>query len=175
MSRQFPALLSLPTTDSGPWRFEVCKRVFIRPFCRGSLAVTVATSFTACGHVGSPAPWGPTYPVDARASSISRSEIDVLMRDYRSAYELIRKARPGLLVSHEVRLPYPTREGAPMDPSGMKVFVNDVYAGGIDALTTIPSRSIVFVQRLSPSDATTRYGSGMTAGVIAITTSADRR
>lgn len=137
----------------------------------------ILLSVLACACASTPRA-GSSRPVLSRtptitsgsADALTRQEIDSLMPQYPSAYEMIHRARPNMLVSRDVRLPYPTREGLVSEPTGIKVFVDAVYVGGIDMLRRIPSRSVLFIQHLSPTDATTRYGSGMVAGAIVITT-----
>jgi hypothetical protein len=121
-----------------------------------ALTVTVIATLLGCAH-GAARSTG--MQVASGASTISRSEIDSLMVQYPNAFDLIRSARPAMLVSRDIRLPYPVREGVQSDPSGVKVFVDEVYAGGIEMLRRLPSRSIIFVQHLSPSDATKRTDS----------------
>ena len=105
-----------------------------------------------------------------RASEITRSELDSVRGRYRNVYELIHAVRPGMLNSRDFRPQVSSPSAARGEPRGVKVFVDDIHVGGIDVLTTIPVRSIAFIVWMSPSDATTRYGSGMTGGVISITT-----
>jgi hypothetical protein len=109
-----------------------------------------------------------------RVNAILMPELDSLRARYRNPYELIRAVRPGMLISRDFRPPVSRPDATRSEPIGVKVFVDDVYLGGIETLTTIPLRSIVFIQRMTPADATIRYGSGMTGGVIAITTLATR-
>lgn len=140
-----------------------------------TIVVVMLVALSAgCAHSSSRVPRQRGFDRGGSASTITRPQIDSLMMLYANAYDLIHIARPNMLVSRDVRLPLPIREGAQADPSGVKVFLDDVYIGGIEMLRRVPSRSIILVQHLSPSDATTRYGSGMVAGVIAITTGAAR-
>ena len=137
------------------------------------LVGTVAVSMLGCTHGTTPVA-KPGVASAGRASEIARPELDSLRSRYRNVYDLIRAVRPGMLISRELRAVTPSRDAPRSEPSGVKVFVDDVYVGGVDVLAAIPIRSIVFVHRMTATDATTRYGSGMTGGVIAITTAATR-
>jgi hypothetical protein len=154
-------------------RREVGLRSFTWLRHNGATALLLMTAIASCTHNSRRSPSRQAGPV-SDASVIRRAEIDSLTAQYQNAYDLIRMARPNMLTSRDIRFPYPVREGVVSDPSGVKVFMDDVHLGGIDMLRRIPSRSIIFIQRLSPSDATTRFGSGMVAGVIAITTGTTR-
>ena len=123
----------------------------------------------ACAHGSGRSP-NRSPDAGGSASIITRAQIDSLMARYPNAYDLIRTIRSNMLLTREVRIPHPVREGLQSDPSGVKVFIDDVYVGGVEMLRRIPSRSIIFVQHLSSSDATTRFGSGMVGGAIVITT-----
>jgi hypothetical protein len=50
------------------------------------------------------------------------------------------------------------------------VYVNGLRSGGVDQLHTIPAQDVQTIRFISASDATTRYGTGHTGGVIEVTT-----
>jgi len=91
-----------------------------------------------------------------------------------NAYDLVQAVRPSMLTPRDGRRSTGSSEPAVQEPGGVTVFLDDTYVGGLDALKSIPTRSIISVRRLTPIDATTRYGTGMTAGAILITTSVPR-
>ena len=137
------------------------------------MAVLLVPMTVGCTHGGG-RPSGRRSDPESSASMITRRQVDSLAVRYPNAYDLIRTVRPNMFVTRELREPRPVHDGFVGDPIGVKVFLDDVFVGGTDMLRRIPSRSIIFVQHLSAPDATTRYGSGMTAGVIVITTGATR-
>jgi hypothetical protein len=57
---------------------------------------------------------------------------------------------------------------------GIKVYLDGVHFGGVESLAMIPARDVLDVQWLSSMDATTRYGTGNTAGAIVVTTRGQR-
>jgi hypothetical protein len=63
------------------------------------------------------------------------------------------------------------------DALEVSVYVDELYVGSLQVLSSIPARSIVAIRRMSLATAPTRYGQGLAAGTIIITTSAapDRR
>jgi hypothetical protein len=53
---------------------------------------------------------------------------------------------------------------------GLHVHVDDMRVGDVDFLSTIPAKAVASIRWLSPSEASTKYGNGHNAGVIAVTT-----
>jgi hypothetical protein len=101
---------------------------------------------------------------------IAQTEIDSLREGVTSAYDLIRRLRPTMLSSRDPRLSAaPTRELSP-ETSGVGVYLDGVYVGGLDLLSSIPARSITSIRRISSATASTQFGAGLSAGAIVITT-----
>jgi hypothetical protein len=50
----------------------------------------------------------------------------------------------------------------------VQVFVNDMHAGDINMLRTIPVTMVAWIKYLSPSEATVRYGSRAGSGAIVV-------
>ena len=99
---------------------------------------------------------------------ISQAEIDSVASQYKNAYELIRGLRPHMLQPRGFAAATAPGPGGRTAPGGVRVFVDNVFVGGIEMLSTIPVPSIALVRHLSASDATIRYGSGMEGGAIVI-------
>jgi hypothetical protein len=92
-----------------------------------------------------------------------------------NAYDIVHTLRPWMLMTRDET---PLKGHGISSPGGsraLRVYVDDISIGGIDALRTVPGDAVVFIQWLSAIDATTRYGRGHMGGVIAVTTGASRR
>ena len=59
--------------------------------------------------------------------------------------------------------------------SGIKVYLDGFRYGSVESLATIPAMNVVEVRWLSAMDATTRFGTGNTAGAIAVTSRSGRQ
>lgn len=62
------------------------------------------------------------------------------------------------------------RPGGTGQPEPIWVYVDNLKAGGTEALERINVIHIEEIRKLSASDATTRYGTGHTSGVIQVST-----
>ncbi|MEK6689483.1 MAG: hypothetical protein AABZ01_13620 [Gemmatimonadota bacterium] len=83
--------------------------------------------------------------------------------DIQTAYDAVRRLRGGMLR---------TRPGGSVlrgsDP--IWVYVDNIKAGDLDALENILASRVYEIRKFSASDATTRFGTGHTNGVILVTT-----
>ena len=79
-----------------------------------------------------------------------------------SAYELVDRHRPQWL---RARGSTSLRDPSPTVP---QVYVDDVYYGTLSSLHSIRPEWIGEMQYLSATDATTRYGTGHSGGVISV-------
>ena len=118
----------------------------------------------ACGGgAGSGPANSPDAPADAEAETrsyprnrISRAEILERGDNASTAIEVVRRLRPAWLLSR----------GA--DPV---VYVDNVRRpGGVDALFNVPVGQIRLLEFIGAADATTRWGTGHTGGVIQVLT-----
>lgn len=118
----------------------------------------------ACGGgAGSGPANSPDAPADAEAESrsyprnrISREEIMERGDNASTAMEVVRRLRPAWLLAR----------GA--DPV---VYVDNVRRpGGVDALFNVPVGQIRLLEFIGAGDATTRWGTGHTGGVIQVVT-----
>jgi len=117
--------------------------------------------------VGSPACARPQVTTESRPASTGRSRagtrsdvlgVDELRRaSGRNALEIIQQLRP-LYLRSRGPLHTPT------------VFVDLMRRGGVDELRAIPASSIAEVRYLDGRDATQRFGSGYSGGIIHIST-----
>ncbi len=120
------------------------------------------------GLVGCVPPSGPvgTPPRRTSAREISREEIAAGLGRFSTAYEIVRALRPNMLQSRGT--PRPERPG-------IRVYRDGIPFGGVETLAMIPAREVLDVRWLSGIDATTRYGTGNSAGAIVVTTHTGRR
>lgn len=118
----------------------------------------------ACGGgAGSGPANSPDAPADAEAETrsyprnrISRAEIMERGDNASTAMEVVRRLRPAWLLAR----------GA--DPV---VYVDNVRRpGGVDALFNVPVGQIRLLEFIGAADATTRWGTGHTGGVIQVVT-----
>ncbi len=121
-------------------------------------------SIAACGGgAGSGPANSPDAPANAEAETrsyprnrISRAEIMERGDNASTAMEVVRRLRPAWLLAR----------GA--DPV---VYVDNVRRpGGVDALFNVPVGQIRLLEFIGAADATTRWGTGHTGGVIQVVT-----
>ena len=140
-------------------------------FVSGPTTALLAASTTALvlliaacgGGAGSGPANSPDAPADAEAETrsyprnrISRAEILERGDNASTAMEVVRRLRPAWLLLR----------GA--DPV---VYVDNVRRpGGVDALFSVPVGQIRLLEFIGAADATTRWGTGHTGGVIQVVT-----
>lgn len=115
------------------------------------------TFFIACGGTT-----GSTSKRNYSRDIIFTEEIQLAQAH--NAYDLIYKLRPQWLRSRGIKsINFP-------EASQPVVYVNRAEYGSINSLNNIPISNIAEVRYFNASDATTKYGSNHTGGVIEITT-----
>lgn len=133
----------------------------VSPAAAGTFLVLL---LAACGGgAGSGPANSPDAPADAEAETrsyprnrISRDEIMERGDNASNAMQVIRRLRPGWLLA---RGPDPV------------VYVDNVRRpGGVDALFNVPVGQIRLLEFIGAADATTRWGTGHTGGVIQVVT-----
>ena len=122
------------------------------------LAVALGWGCSQTSSDGSPSP--------RRSNVISQEEI--VSSTATTAYEAVRQLRPQWL---QARGPDLTSVGG--RPSA-RVAVDNVMRGGHDELNGIDVRNIWEIRFISASDATTRWGAGVSGGIIEVITQARR-
>jgi hypothetical protein len=104
------------------------------------------------------------------AMEIRPAEIDALRERVSSVYDLIRRLRPAMLNSRDPSASPMEAPYAPLAAPGMTVYVDGVYVGGLEALSTISARAVTSIRRISSATASAQFGAGLSAGAIVITT-----
>ena len=145
-----------------------------KPLVVAGLAVAVSTA--ACGGAATsalnpltdvPTTVGPDVGPDNRQWSpdeILRAEILSRGNNDHTAMGLIRRLRPSWLRTRGQK--------SFTDPSATYpvVYMDEIRHGGLGTLNQIPSSEIQSMQFFSTADATTRWGTGHTSGVINVVT-----
>ena len=143
------------------------------PLICATLVVSISMT-AACGasrspqqsaHLGSP--WG--------EMEIPRTELNLVREHVTSAYDLIRRLRPAMLISRDPSVSADRRQQLSPDAPGVSLYIDGVHVGGLDILSTIPARSVTSIRRISAATASTQFGAGLSAGAIVITTEAPYR
>ena len=117
-------------------------------------------------------PSGPTGIGGYRMNKnlISEAEIESQLGRFATAYDIIRALRPNMLISRGVVARSQSRSSVYQAISEIKIYLDGTPYEGVGSLATIPAATVQEVRWLSPMDATTRYGTGNTAGAIEVTT-----
>ena len=104
----------------------------------------------------------PTARTASGSAVITTADFD-RMRDAASALVVIERLRPFFL---RPRMSFGAVRG---QPPTISVYVNDVYAGGLDALRTLPPHTVASARYVQPTEAVTRIGPTRAAdGVIMV-------
>ena len=103
---------------------------------------------------------GATRPASGGRNLILRSELEG--GNFTTVQDAIRRLRPAWLRTRGVTS---TRDVAPT----IAVFIDNVRSGGTERLESLPIDQVEQVRFLSPTDATTRWGTNMTLGAIEVT------
>ena len=102
---------------------------------------------------------GTTRPASGGRYLILRAELEGT--NFTNVYDAVRRLRPTWL---RTRGTTSTRDAAPV----MAVFIDNVRSGGTERLESLPIDRVEQVRYLSPTDATTRWGTNMTLGAIEV-------
>ena len=132
-----------------------------------SALIAAVTACSGMARRGDPSPSSAMMVVPARdESSTTRvAHAELIPLEETSVDAALRRLRPEWL---RVNPSSRQVEGQ----ATASVFVDDVYTGGLEALSLIPAAAVVDLRYLSPSMASDRFGAGCRcgAGVILVTT-----
>lgn len=138
---------------------------------RGALVVALAA---ACRHPSESDVPTPVYASHGQRDEITKKEIQTVLSQASSAYDIVKVLRPTMLLRRAVTGVEPTPVLMANELPGVHVHVDDSHVGPIDLLSTIPADVVTSIHWLSASEASTKYGNGHTAGVIAVVTQTGR-
>lgn len=130
------------------------KRCMAGAYLRASLFALFAVAATACASGGGGGGGSPDL--------ITRDQIDALPEG--TAFTVVQRYKSGWL--------RPRSQGSftSNQPDFAVVFVDEMRYGDINSLSRISSNQIESIQYISATDATTRYGTGYTGGIIRVNT-----
>ena len=130
----------------------------------------VALAATACHRTSVTAPPRLSTRSAGQRDEITRKDIEPLLSEASSAYDIVKLLRPTMLLHRTVTGVEQTARVVANELPGLHVHIDDSRVGPVDVLRTIPAQAVTSIRWLSPSDASTKYGNGHTAGVIAVAT-----
>lgn len=120
------------------------------------LLFSLALALGACGGGTGAAPGGGSSPVRRNSNRIEAPELATVAEV--DVYTAISRLRPSWLRSgSRGTLPAVLVDGSPQ-------------SGGAEVLQNFRAADVTLLEYMSASDATTRYGTGYTAGAIIVTT-----
>ena len=109
-----------------------------------------------------------TSGASSRGSANSLTAEEIAEFEALTAYEAIEYARPRWLRPRSLRAGPTPAMGS--DTSGPVVYVDGIRAGPIEELRRLRADRVVVMEYMSPSDATTRFGTNHDLGAILVTT-----
>jgi hypothetical protein len=137
---------------------------------RSLLLGAVALMLLGCGGGGSGTAAQPGTAAPAartRGSSTVITESEISASQYQNALEVVQNLRPQMLIPR----------GAGSDASGSTItsipiiiYMDDIRLGDPSSLANIPTIRVKEIRFVNARDATTRYGTGHSSGVILVTT-----
>jgi hypothetical protein len=121
---------------------------------RRFILLCIACTLVACASAGG----RPTRSSDL----ITAEEIEAA--SVSNAYDAVARLRPAFLRGRGQSSIQTPGSDLPI------VYVNGLRSGTIDHLRNIPAQDVQTIRFISATDATTRYGTGHTGGIIEVTT-----
>ena len=139
---------------------------------RNLLFCVIAGAVLGCGGGGGGAGSGAQATTEStarttRGSATIITEAEIGASTYQNALEVVQNLRPQMLIPR----------GIGSDPTGtlaaripIIVYMDDVRLGEPASMINIPSSRVKEIRFMNARDATTRYGTGHSSGVILVTT-----
>jgi hypothetical protein len=128
------------------------------------VTVLVVAVSSGCASGGAS---GPSTRSSRSQDVITEAEITGRVRDATNALQIVEQLRPQMLRSRGSSSLAPS---ATSDDALPRVYVDDISYGNLNSLSNINSASIREIRFIKAGDATTRWGTGNTGGVILVTT-----
>ena len=129
------------------------------------IALTLAATVAACGGGGgAPAVGTAPRPVRGSLNLITSAEVESAGNDVVNAYDLVQRLRPGMMRARNLTAGN-TGEG---NVFGVIAYVDDIRLGDVEQLRTVMRATVREIRYIGASDATTRWGTGHSNGVIQV-------
>lgn len=128
---------------------------------RASVSIVAIAAMAACASGGTSA--GGAKPRYAQ-NVITADELATV--DVTDAYQAIQRLRPQFLSNSRGPTVMGTRPGT---GDGVQVYLNAQRLGDLSSLAQIPKGDIKEIRFLTASEASSRFGTGNTAGAIVVT------
>jgi len=131
----------------------------------------VAGACASGGSSGGTASSATATPAGPRGSANVITEAEIAATGLQTVYEVVERLRPNMLRTRGQmgRLSGAAGTDPGASSSTVKVFLNGTQMGDVSTLRNIQASSVRRVEYLSASDATTRFGTGVDAGAILVT------
>jgi hypothetical protein len=123
--------------------------------------LVLGAAVSACSKPATQA--DPTATPRSSPNLITRDEITSTTME--NAYDAIQRLRPAFLRPRSIAGTAQTANGSQAQSYAV-VFIDGLRKGGLEYLRAIPTREVAEVRYLNATDATTRYGMNVPAGVI---------
>ena len=137
--------------------------------------VVLAALAAACRHASEPEHLTSLTRSHGQRDEITAAEIRTVLLQVSTAYDLVKLLRPRMLLQRPVTGIEPTPILMANEMPGVHVHLDDTQVGSLDLLSRISAQEVVSIRWLEPPEASTKYGNGHTAGVIAVLTQMGRR
>lgn len=105
-------------------------------------------------------------PARGTLNLIPNAEVEAAGGDILNAYDLVYRLRPSMM-RYRNQTAGTTSSG---EVTGPIAYVDDVRLGALDLLRTVMRATVKEIRFISPTDATTRWGTGHSNGVVQVIT-----
>lgn len=127
------------------------------------IALALATPLASCGGGGAQAAGAAPRPVRGSLNLITSAEVEAAGNDAINAYDLVQRLRPAMM-----RPRNQTGVNGEGNVFGVVAYADDVVLGDVEQLRSIMRATVREIRHISASDATTRWGTGHSQGVIQV-------
>ncbi len=125
-----------------------------------------ASGGAAASTTGAGAEAQAARPARGTLNLIPNAEVEAAGGDILNAYELVSRLRPSMM-RYRNQTAGTTSSG---EVTGPVAYVDDVRLGALELLRTVMRASVKEIRFISPTDATTRWGTGHSNGVVQVIT-----
>ena len=138
---------------------------------RGIVVVLALSMVAGCGGQSGTSS-GASEPRPVRGSANLISEQEIAQGAYQTALEIVQSLRPQMMRNRATttsasRSTTGYTDGAAAT-AGVVVYMDDTRLGEVATLSSIPAQGVREIRYIGASDATTRWGTGHSSGVIQV-------